>query len=74
MLNPRLSGATPVASNGATTLHIDAANNVTVRALVYRAQTPESPQGDDGEFRTRNKLVRLALLNDDEKVYRMGSL
>ena len=58
MLNNRLTPTSTshsttfhASSPHATTLHIDASNNVTVRALVYRAQSPDSPQGEDGELR-----------------------
>ena len=46
------------ASPHATTFHIDASNNVTVRALLYRAQSPQSPQdGEDGESTTEDVVA-----------------
>lgn len=63
MLNNRLTPTSTshsttfhATSPHATTLHIDASNNVTVRALVYRAQSPDSPQGEDGELRNSLNL------------------
>ena len=61
---------TSTASTNGTTLHIDASNNVTVRALLYRAQTPESPHdGEDGELTVEPLLVKGASKNDVTNSY-----
>jgi hypothetical protein len=51
-----LSAANPRLPTPTTTLHIDAATHVTVRALVYRAQSPDSPHTDDGECRPQRPV------------------
>ena len=58
---------TSTASTNGTTLHIDASNNVTVRALLYRAQTPDH-DGEDGELTAEPLVVQGASTNDVIKV------